>query len=112
MSESHKPLVYLASPYTHADPKVVEERFRKASEKAAELASQGMMVFSPIAMSHPMAIHGKLPGDWGFWEKFDTAFLSCCHKVLVYRLEGWDISKGVQAEIKIAEKMGIPIEYI
>lgn len=107
-----KPLVYLASPYTHDDKTVVKERYMRAAKKAAELITQGELIFSPIAMAHPMATYGKLPGNWEFWEKFDKAFISCCHKLIVYRLSGWETSKGVQAEIKIAQEMGIPVEYI
>jgi hypothetical protein len=111
-NRTEKPLVYLASTYTHEDPKIKEYRWIKICEKASQLASEGMMVFSPIAMCHPMSVFGKLPGDWTFWEKFDRAYLSCSNKMIVYKLKGWETSKGVQSEIKIAEEMGIPIEYI
>ncbi len=105
---SNKPLVYLACPYSGNE----EENFKLVSKKAAELLNQGMTIFSPIAMCHPMAIYGKLPGNWEFWEKFDRAYISCCNKLIVYRLKGWDTSKGVTAEVKIAQEMGIPVEYI
>lgn len=103
-----KPLVYLASPYTGNE----EENFKTVSKKAAELMNEGMIIFSPIAMAHPMAVYGKLPGGWEFWEKFDRSYLSVCNKVIVYRLPGWETSKGVQSEIKIADELNIPIEYI
>lgn len=108
----NKPLIYFAQPYSHIDPKVMEERFQLGAKKAAELMVQGNIIFSPISMCHPMAVYGKLPGGWDFWEKFDRTFLSCCHKLIVYRLPGWETSKGVTAEIKIAQEMNIPIEYI
>ena len=106
-----RPLVYLASTYSHSDPAVVQKRFEQVSKKASDLMKEGVMVFSPIAHCHPMAMYGSLPGNWEFWEKFDRAYLSCCHKVIVLKLEGWEQSKGVQAEIKIALEMGLPIEY-
>jgi len=108
LNKFKKPLIYLACPYTGNE----EENFKAVSKKAAELMNQGMTIFSPIAMAHPMATFGKLPGNWEFWEKFDKDYLSCCHQLIVYRLPGWEKSKGVQAEIKIAQEMGIPIEYI
>lgn len=107
-----KPLIYLAQPYSDDDPKIREERFRLGAKKAAEFMNQGMTIFSPISMCHPMSIYGKLPGNWEFWEKFDRAYLSCCKKVIVYKLEGWEKSTGVQAEIKIAQELDIPVEYI
>lgn len=103
-----KPLTYLASPYTGNE----EPNFQAVAKKAAELMNQGLTIFSPIAMCHPMAMYGKLPGEWEFWEKFDRSYLSVCNKVIVYRLPGWEKSKGVNAEIKIAIELGIPVEYI
>jgi hypothetical protein len=108
----NKPLVYLASPYSDSDEVVVQERFELVSKKAAELMMDGMIVFSPIAHCHPMATYGVLPTHWAFWEKYDRAILSCCHKVIVLKLVGWEKSTGVQAEIKIALEMGLPVEYI
>lgn len=107
-----KPLVYFAQPYSHDDPKIVEERFVLGSKKSAELMAQGAIIFSPITMCHPMSLYGKLPGGWEFWEKFDRTYLSVCNKLIVYRLPGWEISKGVTAEIKIAQELGIPVEYV
>lgn len=104
----NKPLIYLASPYTGNE----EENFKAVAKKAAELTNEGHIIFCPIAMCHPMAVYGKIPGNWEFWEKFDTTYLSVCHRMMVYRLPGWEKSKGVTAEIKIAEKFNIPIEYI
>jgi len=106
--DTNKPLIYLASPYTGNE----EENFQKVSKKAAELMSEGLTIFSPIAMCHPMSVHGKLPGGWEFWEKFDRSYLSVCNRILVYRLPEWEKSKGVTAEIKIAQELGIPVEYI
>jgi hypothetical protein len=105
-------LVYLAVPYSHTDSNVKELRFHAANKKGAELMKQGLMVFSPISHSHPMSIDAELPGDWEFWEQFDRAYLSCCHKLFVLMIDGWKTSTGVQAEIKIALEMGLPIEYI
>jgi hypothetical protein len=59
-------LVYLASPYTHADKAVMEDRFRAACRYAACLMRRGINVFSPIAHSHPIAQFG-LPPDWQFF---------------------------------------------
>ena len=36
----------------------------------------------------------------------------CCKCVLVLKLDGWEESTGVKAEIKIAESLGIPVEYV
>ena len=72
----------------------------------------GVYVFSPISHTHPIAEAGSLPTGWEFWEAYDNIMLSRCTKLIVLMLDGWKESKGVAAEIKIAEKLGIPIVYI
>lgn len=108
----NRPLVYLAVPYSHPDPKVSLYRFDMVNKAAAELTRQGLTVFSPISQSHPIATSYGLPVDWGFWEKFDRNFLSCCNTLYVLKLDGWEKSHGVQSEIAIAKEMGIDIIYI
>ncbi|MCP4566066.1 MAG: DUF1937 family protein [FCB group bacterium] len=104
-------LIYLASPYSHDDSDVRERRFNEVCRVAAKLMKGGEFVYSPIAHTHPIAQFG-LPGDWSYWEVFDTLMLSKCDRMFVLMIDGWFESKGVQAEIRIAEKRGIPIKYI
>jgi hypothetical protein len=105
-------LIYLASPYTHKDPSVVENRFKDVSKVAAKLMSDGFYIFSPISHTHPIAMAGSLPGDWQYWEGYDRTIIKNCKCLLVLKMDGWDISKGVQSEIKIAKELGIPVEYM
>lgn len=107
-----RPLVYLACPYSHPDETVRLARFEAVNKVAARLMSDGVMVFSPLSGSHPIALAGQLPLGFDFWESYDRAFLSCCHKLIVLKLDGWQESQGVQAEILIATEMGIKIEYL
>jgi len=107
-----KKIAYLATPYSHDDPEVREERFRIVNEVAGDLIQKGEMVFSPISQCHPIAKAKELPMDWEYWLEFDKAFLECCCKLYVLRIDGWKESSGVQAEIKIAKELNIPIEYI
>jgi hypothetical protein len=107
-----KKIVYLAVPYSHEDEKIREERFLKVNKVAARLLKEGLTVFSPISHSHPIAMAENLPTDFDFWVQFDTAFLSHSKKLIVLMLDGWKESKGVIGEIKIAQELNIPIEYI
>lgn len=107
---NERPLIYLASPYTHKDPKVAEERFHKINRAAAKLMNEGHNVFSPISMCHPISMAHDLPTTWEFWKSLDYAFLSCSYKLVVLKLDGYKESVGVNAEIKIAKEMGIVIE--
>ena len=105
-------MIYIASPYTHADPAVMEQRFDAACRAAGELMRQGHVVFSPIAHTHPIAVRCELPRGWDFWERFDREFIRAAEKVVVLKLPGWEESNGVAAEIKLAEAAGIPVEYM
>ena len=106
------PLVYLASPYSHADPHVRELRFRQAASAAARLMASGLVVFSPIAHGHPITLAHNLPSDWAYWEKSCRAYLGCCHKILVLQLDGWRDSMGVAAELQIAQEMEMEVGYM
>lgn len=108
----HKPLTYLAAPYSHPDRAVRVERFDLINKAAVELMSKGELVYSPISHTHPIAEAGSLPLGWEFWQKYDTAFIEHSKRVVVLKLDGWRESKGVTAEILIATKLGTPIEYI
>ncbi len=103
-------MIYLASPYSHADQSVRECRFHAACCAAARLIREGHTVFSPIVHSHPLTKHG-LPGDWDFWNGQSREQLMRCDELVVLTLDGWEESAGVQAEIGIAEELGMPVRY-
>ena len=104
-------MIYLASPYSHPDSGVREQRFHQACYAAAQLLASGLTVFSPIVHGHPLVAHG-LPTDWPFWERFDRDHLVRCDEVVVLMLEGWRESVGVAAEILIAGELGKPVRYL
>lgn len=104
-------IVYLASPFSHANPIVREERFRRVCRHAAAMMKAGRVVFSPIVHNHPVAKEHDLPRGWGFWSRMDEPFLRVADEVVVLQLPGWEISKGVQAEIALAKRLGIPVSY-
>jgi hypothetical protein len=110
--EPIKELVYLACPYSHKDHKVMVSRFEAVNKVAADLMGKGQYIFSPISHTHPIALAGFLPHGWDYWEGYDRRILKCCDRIIVLRLDGWKESTGVQAEIKIGEELGIPVEYV
>jgi nucleoside 2-deoxyribosyltransferase len=105
-------MIYLAAPYSHPDPKVMEQRFEQVTAEAAHLINRGEFVYSPITHNHPIAIRHELPRGWEFWEAFDIAMLTKCDSMTVLLLDGWDFSRGVRAEIEFARGLGIPITYV
>ncbi|HUQ71568.1 MAG TPA: DUF1937 family protein [Planctomycetaceae bacterium] len=104
-------MIYLASPYSHPDLSVREQRFRDVCRAVIQLLHAGETVFSPIAHSHALAEHG-LPTDWSFWERHDRDHLSRCDEIIVLMLDGWRESVGVVAEIQIARELGKPVRYL
>jgi len=104
-------MIYLASPYTHPDAAVREQRFRAACQATAALVRQGIVVFAPIVHSHPLVEHG-LPTSWSFWSNQDRRFLELCDELVVLMLDGWRESRGVQEEIQIARELGKPIHFV
>lgn len=105
-------LVYLAQPYSHTDATIRTARFEAGMHAAAVLMREGMLVFSPIAHSHPIAEKHDLPGDFAFWQAFDEAVIAGCSELLVLMLDGWRESVGVRAEIEIALHRGLPIRML
>ena len=87
-------IIYLAAPYSHQDPAVMEARFQAANHAAAALMRQGYLVFSPISHTHPIAVLGGLPRDWDYWDRFDRAMLATCSRLVVLMLDGWRVSPG------------------
>jgi hypothetical protein len=105
-------LIYLAVPFTHPDKAVVEDRVRRVNIVAAKLMAQGKYVFSPISHTYPISLAGDLPGNWEFWEGFDTVMISRSSCLYVLMLEGWEESKGVNEEIKLAKAYDLPVVFI
>lgn len=114
MNHQTPKLVYLASPYTHPDLNVRQDRYEMATMAAAKLMAMGFAVFSPIAHSHHIA--DFLPDgtvvDHEFWMRQDLPWLRKADALFVLRLEGWEESRGVNAEIHCARHIGMPVEFL
>ena len=104
--------IYLASPYSHVSGDIRQERYEAVCMAASKILKQGHIVFSPIAHSHNIHVVGGLPGGWDFWEKIDTAFIEWCDEFWVLMLPGWQDSRGIQAELSIAGRLGKAIRYL
>ncbi len=104
-------MIYLASAYSHPDARVRQHRFEQACQAAAAITRAGLSVFSPISHSHPIARFG-VPTGWEFWARIDHEFLSKADLLAVLKLDGWQASAGVQAEIALAGELGLPVIYV
>ena len=104
-------IAYLACPYQHEDPIIKALRLDIVTEVAALFHSKGQYVFSPLTHNHPLIQKG-IAQTWDTWRHFDLELLERCDKLLVLSLPGWEISKGVEAEITHANNLNIPIEFL
>ena len=105
-------LIYLATPYNHENSEIRYLRFTWACEVAAHFMRQGVHLFCPIAHTHPIAEAGSLPSGWEYWAAYDRVMLFACQELWVVEMPGWDISKGIAGEIKIASELGLKIKFI
>jgi hypothetical protein len=104
-------MIYLATPYSHPDHAVMEARFVRACQLAGALMSRGEIVFCPIAHTHPIAVQCELPRGWDFWERYDREMLSRASRLIVAQMDGWDVSRGIAGEARIAAELGVPVRY-
>ena len=106
-------LSYLASPYTHADPQVRQDRYVAACKKAAELMLAGKVIFCPIAHSHPIAeqMPEGMAVDGVFWKNQDAPYVEMCDELIVLMLPGWELSSGIKHEVERANERGLKVIY-
>jgi len=92
---------YLATPYSkYADG--LEAAFIEAAKATAFFVKNGVRVYSPIAHTHPVAVHGGLdPLDHAIWLPADRPFMETAYGLVVVKMPGWDASYGIGEEIKV-----------
>jgi hypothetical protein len=112
---SSRPIIYLAGPYSHPDPAVRLARYEAITKVAAKLVSEGLVVFSPLTMTHPidllLAKTGETLGS-KYWIEFDESFMEVCSEIRVVKLEGWRESSGIRREIEFFKSNGLPVIYL
>ena len=61
---------------------------------------------SPVALAHQIVLKHELPGDWAFWKNLCITYLSPAEKVYLLKIDGWDTSTGVAAELEFCALLG------
>jgi hypothetical protein len=105
---------YVASPYSHPDPEVRNERYELAVKAAKALTRLGYSAFVPIAYDGLWDLDPNYTVDhsWSFWERIDLPILDRCSALVLFEIPGWEQSRGVAGELEHCEKMGIPVMSI
>lgn len=104
-------LAYLACPYSHEDPSIMQRRYELATYMCYYLMQQGQLSYSPLTHNVPLIKLGMSNG-WQNWQKFDHLMVEKCDRLIVLKIPGWESSKGVAAEMACAQKLGKPIEWL
>lgn len=103
---------YLASPYMHEDPFVMELRYLHVSKVLAARLLKREWTYSPIVHCHELAKTWSMPKHAAFWRAFDLAMLAKADSFIILRIDGWNESAGIAEEKFEAERLNIPVGYI
>ncbi len=105
-------LCYLATPYSRF-PGGIEAAFVAACRVVADLLKSGVSAYSPIAHTHPVAMHGGIdPLDHSIWIPFDAPMMAAADCCIVAMLPSWETSYGIGVEIDAFRKAGKPVLYL
>ena len=108
-----KELVYLACPYSHDDPAVMQQRYETANLIAGQLMQMDYYVFSPLSHSHPITQQCRMNAvDHDFWLAQDCAIFMHCELMMIVDIDGWKDSYGIQLEIQWAMDLDMPIVLV
>ena len=120
MSKKDKIKLYIASPLTFVPMgghvtaeeihQIEKQRYQDASKVTSDILVQlpDIVPFSPIAYSYPLV---KYCGTDVDWLAIDKELLEVCDWMLILQLKGWEDSKGIDYESRVADAAGIPILY-
>lgn len=103
---------YLSIPYSDDDPFVKQFRTEISDLIFSDLTKHGRILFAPISSCHHVAVKYGMPTHFAFWHAFNEEFISNSGKLLVVTLPNWEKSIGVVAEVAMAKKYKIPVEYV
>lgn len=104
--------IYLASPYSHKDKKIVLDRFDKTEATVAFFFERGITIYSPIVHCHEIATKFRLPTDAEFWQRHNHRMLGSSQQLWVLKLDGWEASLGVKDELTYAITHHKPVSWI
>ena len=110
-------MIYLASPYSDPDRRVMKQRARANVLAAAHLIHyKGLHLYAPIVHSPQIAAEldkfGVSCYNFEYWRHYDIDILRRCDGLYVLKLDGWDTSIGVAAEIAVALAINLPVTYV
>ena len=104
--------MYLASPYTHPESRVMNQRHRDVCKVAGEMMKLGKVIFCPISHSHEIGRICHMQVDWDVWRKQCLYWVGKCDEFGILQLPRFAASVGMCAENQLAMDLGKPLFYI
>jgi predicted membrane-bound dolichyl-phosphate-mannose-protein mannosyltransferase len=106
-------LIYLASPHSHEDYMVMQNRYEKARDAVAILQRENIMVLSPICHSHPPQMVNKdIKANYESYREFDEKLIYVSDELWVLIIEGWNHSYGIMHEVRYADSLNKVIKVV
>ena len=105
-------LVYVATPFTHDETVVENNRAALVGLVSAKLELAGISVFSPITHSEGLRKYAEFDGTYETWKKTDRLFVQKLDEIWILKIKGWRESEGVTDEIAWAVGHCKPVKYI
>ena len=105
-------MIYVASPYSHPDESIRENRYVEVRKYVYELIKIGEFAYSPIVYAHELSKNHKLPTDALWWQNFNENFMKRSDVCHFYLMDGWKQSHGMSLELAFAEKIGLKVVYV
>ena len=93
MDHLHRPLVYVAGPYTHPDPVQNTHNAVRVAERI-----QSTVLVTAFVPHLNLLWHAIIPHDNDYWYEYDIAFLARCDALL--RIPGDSV--GADNEVEFA----------
>lgn len=104
-------MIYVASPYTHKNKEVMQQRYEDVSKFCYLAVQKGYFVYSPIVHWHPIAEKYGLPKAVEWWRQLNEDMLQVCKQLWILMLDEWEFSSGIKSEIIFAGRRRIQITY-
>jgi hypothetical protein len=103
---------YLGSPYAKYEDGL-DAAADAAAVEAARFIAEGITVFAPIPYGHQLAKLGMLdPRDYNIWVPMNRPFIDEAIGMIVLKLRGWEVSKGLAEELVLFRRAMKPILYM
>jgi hypothetical protein len=71
---------------------------------------RGELVFAPVAYGHSLEERLDKNFPYEYWIRWSKVMLSGASRLYVLTITGWQESKGIEVEVKLAAELNIPVQ--